>query len=76
MINKISKWQRSQVTGAIGAKVVDGDLNTALKVFSREVKSSGILKEVYKRKEFIKPSDSRRLVREKAVYANSIKSKL
>ena len=42
------------------AKVVNGNIEAALKFWKRQVKESGILQEVKDRKEFIKPSAVKR----------------
>jgi|TARA_Y100000289_G_C3790271_1_gene83681 ribosomal protein S21 len=42
------------------AKVVNGNIEAALKFWKRQVKESGVLQEVKDRKEFIKPSAVKR----------------
>tara|TARA_B100000927_G_C16045539_1_gene300941 strand:- start:139 stop:387 length:249 start_codon:yes stop_codon:yes gene_type:complete len=42
------------------AKVVNGNIEAALKFWKRQVKESGVLQEVKDRKEFIKPSAIKR----------------
>ena len=47
--------------------VIKGNINKALKQFKRKFKQTGILKEVRKRKQYIKKSTRRKLIKEKAV---------
>ena len=53
-----------------GAVVVDGDVNFAIQRWKRSVKESGLMQEVYKRREFEKPSSKRRRVKLDAEYRN------
>jgi len=49
------------------AKVVNGNLEAALRFFKRQVKDSNVLQEVRDRQEFIKPSAVRRRQKQQAV---------
>lgn len=72
---KMSKRKReflSIAPGApLGATVVEGELNYAIQTWKRKVKDSGILKEVFNRREFMKPSVKRRRVKLDAIYKQS-----
>ena len=48
------------VPGRFKAKVINGNLEAALKFWKRQVKESNVLQEVKDRKEFIKPSAVKR----------------
>ena len=48
-------------------KVVNGNLEAALKFWKRQVKESGILQEVKDRREYIKPSAVRRKQKQDAI---------
>lgn len=50
--------------------VKKGDINQALKVFKKKVETSGHLKELKERKEYLKPTTKRRLEKQKAVREN------
>tara|TARA_Y100000389_G_C17467114_1_gene526631 strand:- start:389 stop:622 length:234 start_codon:yes stop_codon:yes gene_type:complete len=67
-MNKRKKLELSSLAGGIGANVIDGDINTALKVYKWELKQSGKLQEVYNRKVYIKPSVTKRVQADKAKY--------
>ena len=47
--------------------VIKGNINKALKQFKRKFKQTGILKEVRKRKNHIKKTTKRKLIKEKAI---------
>jgi ribosomal protein S21 len=67
---KISKQKRRELCEDTGTAVIvqNGDLNTALRLFKQKVKASNKLREVYNRKEYIKPSVKRRQELDKAAY--------
>ncbi len=44
------------------------NINQALKRFKRKFRDTGVIKEIRKRKEFIKPSALKRKQKQKAVY--------
>ena len=43
-----------------GTRVVDGNIDRAIRRFKKQIRDSGILQEVYQRREFTKPSLIRR----------------
>ena len=49
------------------AKVVNGNIEAALRFFKRQVKDSNVLQEVRDRQEFIKPSAVRRKQKQQAI---------
>jgi len=67
------KRELSEIPGSPSAMVVSNDLKTALYVFKKELKQSGKISEIYKRKEYEKPSTRRRRVKETAKYLNQFK---
>ena len=46
---------------------VNGNLDKALKIFNKKVKQAGILRECYRRREYVKPSESKKLKKEEAI---------
>ncbi len=48
-------------------KVTGNNLQKAISIFNKKVKQAGIIQEVYRRKEYIKPSVKRKLKREEAI---------
>ena len=48
--------------------VVKNNLNKALKLFKRKFKNTGVLKELRERKQFIKKSRKRKLLKDKAIH--------
>jgi len=67
-MNKRKKLELSSLEGGVGANVIGGDINTALKVYKRELKQSGRMQELYNRKVYIKPSIIKREQASKAKY--------
>jgi ribosomal protein S21 len=67
-MTKQEKKQRSQLAGGIGANVVDGDLGLAIRTWKQDLKNSGILKEIYKKREFVSKSQLRKEIVDKAKY--------
>lgn len=49
------------------AKVVNGNIEAALRFFKRQVKDSNVLQEVRDRQEFIKPSAVKRKQKQQAI---------
>ena len=49
------------------AKVVNGNIEAALRFFKRQVKESNVLQEVRDRQEFIKPSAVKRRQKQQAI---------
>lgn len=54
---------------ATGVKVVNGNIELALKVFKRKLKESGKLEELKDRKEYTKPTTKRRKQKKDAIRA-------
>lgn len=54
---------------ATGVKVVNGNIELALKTFKRKLKDSGKIEELKNRKEYIKPSAVKRKKMQQAVRA-------
>lgn len=52
--------------------VRNGDINQALKVFKKKVATSGHLEELKQRKEYVKPTTKRRLIKQKALRRNEL----
>jgi ribosomal protein S21 len=67
-MTKQEKKQRAQLAGGIGANVVDGDLGLAIRTWKQDLKNSGILKEIYKKREFVSKSKQRKEIVDKAKY--------
>jgi len=57
------------------AKVVNGNIEAALKFFKRQMKESEILDELKDRKEFIKPSARKRKKMDDAIRAEWLRNK-
>jgi ribosomal protein S21 len=57
-----------------GTAVVEGDLQGAIRSWKKGLKDSGILQDVYNRREYQKPSDVRRRTRQRAVYGQKKQS--
>ena len=54
---------------ATGVKVVNGNIELALKAWKRKVKDSGKIEELKNRKEYIKPSAVKRKQKQQAIRA-------
>ena len=48
-------------------KVTGNNLQKAINIFNKKVKQAGIIQEVYRRQEYIKPSVKRKLKKEEAI---------
>ena len=48
-------------------KVTENNLQKAISIFNKKVKQAGIVQEVYRRQEYIKPSVKRKLKKEAAI---------
>ena len=48
--------------------VIKGNINKALKQFKRNFKKTGILKEIRKKQQYIKPSLRKKIEKEKAIF--------
>lgn len=69
-MNKHEKKRRMQLPGGLGANVIEGDLSSAIRHWKQDLKNSGIMKKLYEKREFIKPSILRKRIMEKAIYRN------
>ena len=67
-MTKQEKKQRAQLAGGIGANVIEGDLGLAIRTWKQDLKNSGILKEIYNKREFISKSQKRKEIVDKAKY--------
>jgi small subunit ribosomal protein S21 len=76
-MNKKQKQHQTIVPGnALAVNVVGTareDLASAIKIWKRKIKSSNILETVKNRKEYIKPTMTRKIQKQKAVYIQKIK---
>jgi ribosomal protein S21 len=59
---------------ALGVKVVDKDIALALKLFKRKIKTSGIMNQLKDLTEYTKPGVIKRAQRNRASYAQRMKS--
>jgi ribosomal protein S21 len=75
-MTKQEKKQRAQLAGGIGANVVDGDLGLAIRTWKQDLKNSGVLKEVYKKQEFISKSQKRKETIDKAKHRQKFEQKI
>jgi len=68
-MSKKGKAFKSILPGSpLGVNVVEGDIHYALQTWKRKMKDSGVMKELYKRTEYTKPSKARRKVLLNAIY--------
>ena len=54
---------------ALAVKVIDGNLEQALRLFKKKVTDSGLMEEVRARREYLKPSVVKRKLKQQAVRA-------
>ena len=74
-MNKKQKHHQSIIPGhGIGAKVVNRDINFALRIWKRKLKTSNILNDLKDNREYIKPSISKRQQKIKASYIQQLRS--
>ena len=74
-MSKKHKQHQSIIPGhSIGAKVVNKDINFALRTWKRKIKSSNILNTIKDKKEFIKPSFINRQKLISACYKQRLRS--
>ena len=74
-MNKKQKHHHSIIPGhGIGAKVVNRDINFALRIWKRKLKTSNILNDLKDNREYIKPSISKRQQKIKASYIQQLRS--
>jgi ribosomal protein S21 len=64
---KVRRDDMEVMGNAMAVKVVNGQIEPALKLWKRKMKASGKLDEVKDRQEFIKPSAVKRRKREEAI---------
>jgi ribosomal protein S21 len=69
-MNKKEKRDASMLKGGIGANVVDGDLNLAIRIWKQELKDSGKLQKLKENSYYVKPAVERKNVKELAKYKN------
>jgi small subunit ribosomal protein S21 len=73
-MNKKQKYHQSILPGTTsGSKVVNRDINFALRMWKKKLKESDVLNDVKSRKEFIKPSVIKRMQLNNAVYMQQIR---
>lgn len=73
-MNKKQKAHQSVTPGnGLATTVVEGDISYALKTWKRKVKQSGILDELKDRREFEKPSVTRRKEIQRATFLQQVK---
>lgn len=73
-MNKKQKYHQSILPGTTsGSKVVNRDINFALRMWKKKLKESDVLNDVKSRKEFIKPSATKRMQMNNAVYMQQIR---
>ena len=75
-MTKQEKKQRAQLAGGIGANVVDGDLGLAIRTWKQDLKNSGVLQEVFKKREFVSKSKKRKETVEKAKHRQKFEQKI
>ena len=64
----LKKLQESAPGNLIGTTVTEGNIDKALRRFKKTVKESGIILELFSRREFIKPSIVKRKQKKEARY--------
>jgi len=73
-MNKKQKAHQSVTPGnGLATTVVEGDISYALKTWKRKVKHSGILDDLKERREFEKPSVTRRKEIQRATFLQQVK---
>ena len=74
---RMSKKQKQHLSIApghgIGAKVVEKDINFALRIWKRKLKESDVLVNLKEGREFLKPSVKKRKQKIAAIYTQKIK---
>tara|TARA_Y100000034_G_C6808349_1_gene363148 strand:+ start:519 stop:758 length:240 start_codon:yes stop_codon:yes gene_type:complete len=72
-MNKKLKYHQSIIPGhGIGSKVVNKDVNFALRNWKRKLKNSNILSDLKEKKEYTKPSVRKRQQKNTAIYMQMI----
>lgn len=66
--NMSKYWKKSipSIIAGLRVEVRDGNVEKALRIFSKKVQNSGILKEYKERQEFVKPSVKKRRAKKAA----------
>lgn len=71
---KFRKREEQHLYGhALGVKVINGNVEAALRKWKRMLKESGVIDEVKARREYIKPSAIRRKKRDDAIRADWVR---
>lgn len=70
-MSKINPKQLASTIPGIGAKVVNRDINSAIRTWKMKLKNSEKMEELQERKQFIKPSITRRQEIKTAKYKQS-----
>jgi small subunit ribosomal protein S21 len=74
-MNKKQKYHQSVVPGGgTSVNVVNRDINFALRIWKRQLKSSDVLSSIKDRREHTKPSIIKRKQKIKAIYIQKIRS--
>lgn len=76
MTNKRTKRLQTALAGGIGANVVDGDLQFAIKHWKQELKRSNKMVEIFERREYVKPSRIKKDMLSRAIHKQKVISKL
>lgn len=75
-MNKQQKFHQSILPGhSNGAAVVQGDVGFAIRMWKKKVKDSDILTKVKDNREFVKPSVTQRIAKNKAKFIQQIRSR-
>ena len=64
----------SKPKARVSVEVRKGDINRALKIFKRRGFDSGHIQELKDRKEYTKPTTSKRRAKQKAIYIQKLKT--
>lgn len=64
----IKKLQESAPKNLLGTTVTEGNIDKALRRFKKNIKDSGMILELFSRREFTKPSITKRKVKKEARY--------
>lgn len=59
----------------VGVTVRNGNVDKALSIFNKKVRSSGILNQYRKNQEFEKPSVTKRMKKKEAIYSQHLEDK-
>lgn len=64
----LKKLQESAPGNLLGTTVTEGNIDKALRRFKKTIKDSGMILELFSRREFTKPSITKRKVKKEARY--------